>query len=69
MNLNVLHGCKFTYRRYTKFYGTHGDAAAKIAHDAILGNLLCFLSTLVGSVSIFFLVYSFGHKHFGNVTE
>ncbi|XP_076896835.1 uncharacterized protein LOC143549958 [Bidens hawaiensis] len=24
------------HRRYTKFYGSHGDAAAKIAHDAIL---------------------------------
>ncbi|KAA8545442.1 hypothetical protein F0562_020226 [Nyssa sinensis] len=24
------------HRRYTGFYGTHGDAAAKIAHDAIL---------------------------------
>ncbi|ESW25905.1 hypothetical protein PHAVU_003G075400 [Phaseolus vulgaris] len=24
------------YRRYTKFYGTHGDAAADIAHDAII---------------------------------
>ncbi|XP_021604066.2 LOW QUALITY PROTEIN: non-lysosomal glucosylceramidase [Manihot esculenta] len=24
------------HRRYTKFYGTHGDAAADIAHDAIL---------------------------------
>lgn len=29
-------------RRYTKFYGVHGDAAADIAHDAILGNLLLF---------------------------
>lgn len=28
-------------RRYTKFYGTHGDAAADIAHDAIIGNILC----------------------------
>ncbi|CBI29681.3 uncharacterized protein LOC100248921 [Vitis vinifera] len=26
------------YRRYTKFYGTRGDAAAKIAHDAILDH-------------------------------
>ena len=26
-------------RRYTKFYGTLGDAAADIAHDAILGNV------------------------------
>ncbi|XP_052193379.1 uncharacterized protein LOC127801904 isoform X2 [Diospyros lotus] len=26
------------YRRYTKFYGTHGDAAGNIAHDAILEN-------------------------------
>ncbi|XP_023730673.1 uncharacterized protein LOC111878398 [Lactuca sativa] len=24
------------HRRYTQFYGTHGDAAEKIAHDAIL---------------------------------
>lgn len=30
----------FIHRRYTKFYGTHGDAAARIAHDAILGNVL-----------------------------
>lgn len=28
----------FMNRRYTKFYGTHGNAAANIAHDAILGN-------------------------------
>ncbi|XP_044490658.1 non-lysosomal glucosylceramidase-like [Mangifera indica] len=27
---------KTYYRRYTKFYGTQGDAAASIAHDAIL---------------------------------
>ncbi|KAL5056306.1 hypothetical protein RYX36_036988 [Vicia faba] len=27
-------------RRYTKFYGTKGDAAADIAHDAIIDNLL-----------------------------
>ncbi|CAK7357173.1 unnamed protein product [Dovyalis caffra] len=26
------------HRRYTKFYGTLGDAAANIAHDAILGH-------------------------------
>lgn len=26
-------------RRYTKFYGTLGDSAARIAHDAILGNV------------------------------
>ncbi|XP_043704315.1 non-lysosomal glucosylceramidase-like [Telopea speciosissima] len=26
---------KTYHRRYTKFYGIHGDAAAKIAHDAI----------------------------------
>ncbi|KAF7802268.1 non-lysosomal glucosylceramidase isoform X1 [Senna tora] len=26
------------YRRYTKFYGNNGDAAADIAHDAILGH-------------------------------
>ena len=32
MNLN---------RRYTKFYGTNGDAAANIARDAIIGNILC----------------------------
>ncbi|XP_030955434.1 non-lysosomal glucosylceramidase-like isoform X2 [Quercus lobata] len=29
---------KTYYRRYTKFYGTRGDAAAKIAHYAILEN-------------------------------
>lgn len=32
----------FIHRRYTKFYGTQGDAAARIAHDAILGNVLAF---------------------------
>lgn len=30
----------FCNRRYTKFYGSHGDAAEKIVHDAILGNCL-----------------------------
>ncbi|MBA0717145.1 hypothetical protein Golax_004983 [Gossypium laxum] len=29
-------GGKTYYRRYTKFYGSNGDAAANIAHDAIL---------------------------------
>ncbi|KAM0977475.1 hypothetical protein ACFX13_020580 [Malus domestica] len=29
-------GGKTYHRRYTKFYGTHGEAAANIAHDAIL---------------------------------
>ncbi|KAL8509124.1 hypothetical protein ACS0TY_016352 [Phlomoides rotata] len=29
---------KTYYRRYTKFYGTNGDAAAKIASDAILDH-------------------------------
>ena len=29
-------------RRYTKFYGIHGDAAANIAHDAILGNVILY---------------------------
>ncbi|KAJ6704603.1 BILE ACID BETA-GLUCOSIDASE-RELATED [Salix viminalis] len=34
---DVRFGSGRTYhRRYTKFYGTHGDAAANIAHDAIL---------------------------------
>ena len=34
----------FINRRYTKFYGTRGDAAAKIAHYAILGNVpVCVL--------------------------
>ncbi|PON61857.1 Beta-glucosidase GBA2-type [Parasponia andersonii] len=33
--LRFLSG-KTYYRRYTKFYGTHGDSAANIAHDAIL---------------------------------
>ncbi|XP_057415417.1 uncharacterized protein LOC130710235 isoform X2 [Lotus japonicus] len=28
-------GGRIYYRRYTKFYGTNGDAAAHIAHDAI----------------------------------
>lgn len=28
----------FLCRRYTKFYGNLGDAAADIARDAILGN-------------------------------
>ncbi|KAK7243847.1 hypothetical protein RIF29_38659 [Crotalaria pallida] len=29
---------KLDIRRYTKFYGLNGDAAAKIAHDAIIGH-------------------------------
>ncbi|XP_058090074.1 uncharacterized protein LOC131236710 isoform X2 [Magnolia sinica] len=29
-------GGKTYHRRYTKFYGTHGDAAANLVHDAIL---------------------------------
>ncbi|XP_010030209.2 non-lysosomal glucosylceramidase [Eucalyptus grandis] len=33
--VNFMPG-KTYHRRYTKFYGTHGDTAAKIAHDAIL---------------------------------
>ncbi|KAA8537047.1 hypothetical protein F0562_029525 [Nyssa sinensis] len=33
--VNFLSGRTY-HRRYTKFYGTHGDAAANIAHDAIL---------------------------------
>ncbi|XP_061363547.1 uncharacterized protein LOC133307132 isoform X2 [Gastrolobium bilobum] len=31
-------GGRTYYRRYTKFYGTNGDAAADIAHDAIIGH-------------------------------
>ncbi|EOX96994.1 hypothetical protein QUC31_015882 [Theobroma cacao] len=31
-------GGKTYHRRYTKFYGTDGDVAANIAHDAILGH-------------------------------
>ncbi|MBA0550763.1 hypothetical protein Golob_021683 [Gossypium lobatum] len=31
-------GGKTYHRRYTKFYGTDGEAAANIAHDAILEN-------------------------------
>ncbi|KAK7292521.1 hypothetical protein RIF29_08303 [Crotalaria pallida] len=31
-------GGRTYYRRYTKFYGPNGDAAAKIAHDAIIGH-------------------------------
>ncbi|PSS19378.1 Non-lysosomal glucosylceramidase [Actinidia chinensis var. chinensis] len=31
-----FHSGKTYNRRYTRFYGTHGDAAASIAHDAIL---------------------------------
>ncbi|OAY39686.1 non-lysosomal glucosylceramidase isoform X1 [Manihot esculenta] len=31
-------GARTYHRRYTKFYGTNGDAAARIAHDAILGH-------------------------------
>ncbi|KAA8546212.1 hypothetical protein F0562_003049 [Nyssa sinensis] len=30
---------KMYHRRYTKFYGTYGEAAANIAHDAILGKV------------------------------
>ncbi|GFY88591.1 beta-glucosidase, GBA2 type family protein [Actinidia rufa] len=33
--VNFMSGRTY-YRRYTKFYGTHGDAAANIARDAIL---------------------------------
>ncbi|XAR56279.1 Glucosylceramidase [Bertholletia excelsa] len=33
--VNFISG-KTYYRRYTKFYGTHGDDVANIAHDAIL---------------------------------
>ncbi|KAJ4838985.1 hypothetical protein Tsubulata_017390 [Turnera subulata] len=33
--VNFLGGRTY-HRRYTKFYGTHGNAAASIAHDAIL---------------------------------
>ncbi|KAJ7946546.1 Non-lysosomal glucosylceramidase [Quillaja saponaria] len=33
--INFLGGRTY-HRRYTKFYGTNGDAAANIAHDAIL---------------------------------
>ncbi|XP_058181290.1 uncharacterized protein LOC131299569 isoform X2 [Rhododendron vialii] len=33
--VNFVSGRSY-HRRYTKFYGTHGDAAANIAHDAIL---------------------------------
>eukprot|EP01018_Ginkgo_biloba_P010207 Gb_33022 [translate_table: standard] len=29
---------KSYHRRYTKFYGTHGDAAADLVHDAIIGH-------------------------------
>ncbi|MQM01516.1 hypothetical protein Taro_034276 [Colocasia esculenta] len=29
---------KIYHRRYTKFCGTHGDAAAKLVHDAIIGH-------------------------------
>ncbi|XP_004301796.1 PREDICTED: non-lysosomal glucosylceramidase [Fragaria vesca subsp. vesca] len=32
----IIMGGKTYYRRYTKFFGTHGNAAANIAHDAIL---------------------------------
>lgn len=31
---------KVYHRRYTKFYGTDGDAAARLAHDAITGHRL-----------------------------
>lgn len=33
---------RIIYRHYTKFYGSNGDAAANIAHDAILGNISLF---------------------------
>lgn len=29
----------FAIRRYTEFYGTHGNMASSIAHDAIVGKL------------------------------
>lgn len=39
-------------RRYTKFYGTNGDAAARIAHDAILGNVHSVLFMLNSSLPL-----------------
>ncbi|KAG5548795.1 hypothetical protein RHGRI_014221 [Rhododendron griersonianum] len=35
------------HRHYTKFYGTHGDAAANIAHDAILSTTSHVLSVVM----------------------
>lgn len=35
-------------RRYAKFYGANGDAAANLAHDAILGNVKNFSNVLIG---------------------
>lgn len=35
---SVIADVIYCTRRYTKFYGTDGDAAAKLVHDAILGN-------------------------------
>lgn len=48
----------FINRRYTKFYGTQGDAAAKIAHDAILGEVQVQVCTL--SVDNLFQPYKCG---------
>lgn len=49
--------CKsiFHFRRYTKFYGTFGDAAQSMAHDAILGNISMIVSTVRMSIYFQFL--------------
>lgn len=44
------------FRRYTKFYGTDGDAAATLAHDAILGIIHFLTMTLLNALLSYFIV-------------
>ncbi|KAL6964482.1 glucosylceramidase [Sarracenia purpurea var. burkii] len=44
-DVNFMSGRTYL-RRYTKFYGTRGDAAANIAHDAIVGKISCGLTVV-----------------------
>jgi non-lysosomal glucosylceramidase len=37
---------KTYHRRYTKFHGTDNDAAASLAHDAILGAIQFIANTI-----------------------
>lgn len=46
--LSEFKNANFVYmlysRRYTKFYGFSGKAATRLAHDAILGEVLCLVT-------------------------
>lgn len=59
MSLKVFCGfilkAYFHCRRYTKFYGTLGDAASSMAHDGILGNVNMIASTVRMSIYFQFL--------------